>query len=140
MRSICLAFVFLVFNSPAFSASELIMFNSSYCEWCELWEEEVGVVYDKTWEARIVPIRRVDIHEPRPDGLKQIKPVIYTPTFVMIHNGLEVDRILGYPDEGHFWGLLDEMVKRLPTPLNGCLKKTKMAATGTDKRTGPNSC
>ena len=75
------------------------MFNSSYCE---LWEEEVGVVYDKTWEARIVPIGRVDIHEPRPDGLKQIKPVIYTPTFVMIHNGLEVDRILGYPGEGHF--------------------------------------
>ena len=144
MRSIYLAFyliwAFLVFAPPAFSASELIMFNSPTCEWCELWEEEVGVIYDKTREARIVPVRRVDIHDPRPDDLKQIRPVVYTPTFVLIDNGREIGRINGYPGEGHFWGLLDEMVKQLPIPLRACDEKKKMASTGTNAGAESTTC
>jgi len=26
-------------------AAELVMFDSPVCEWCEVWEEEVGIVY-----------------------------------------------------------------------------------------------
>ena len=48
MRSIYLFLVLLIFSTPAFLASELIMFNSPYCEWCEVWEEEVGIIFDKT--------------------------------------------------------------------------------------------
>lgn len=140
MRSIFLILAFLVFATPAFSASELIMFNSPYCEWCELWEEEVGIVYDKTWEARIVPVRRVDIHDSRPDDLKQIRPVVYTPTFVLINDGREVGRINGYPGEGHFWGLLDEIVERLPIPHRACNTKKEMVSTGLNVKTKPITC
>lgn len=128
MRSIFLVLAFLVFPTPAFSASELIMFNAPYCEWCELWEEEIGIIYDKTREARIAPIRRIDIDDGRPDDLKRIKPVIYTPTFVLIDNGREIGRIIGYPGEDFFWGLLNEMVGKLPVPLRACGEKREMAA------------
>jgi len=140
MRSIFLTLTFLVFASPAFSASELIMFNSSYCNWCELWEQEVGVVYEKTSEARVAPVRRVDIHDTRPGDLKWIKRVIYTPTFVLVDNGREVGRISGYPGEGHFWGLLDEMVEKLQPPVRGCNHKNKMASAETNAEEISRSC
>ena len=140
MRSIYLALAFLVFSAPAFSASELVMFNASYYEWCELWEQDVGVVYEKTWESRIVPIRRVVIHGTRPNDLKPIKAVIYTPTFVLIDNGREVGRITGYPGEGHFWALLDEMIKQLPVPLHGCDTKKNVVLIGTNTGAEPKTC
>ncbi len=140
MRSIYLTLAFLIFATPAYSASELIMFTSPYCEWCDLWEKEVGVVYHKTRESHIAPVRRVDIHGSPPDDLKQIRPVIYTPTFVLIDNGKEFGRINGYPGEGHFWGLLDEMVEKLPIPLRACDEKKKMALNGTNEGAEPNTC
>jgi hypothetical protein len=32
----------------------------------------------------------------------------------LLDDGREVGRILGYPGEGHFWGLLGELIERLP--------------------------
>jgi hypothetical protein len=90
---------------PLFAA-ELVMFEAGYCEWCERWHEEVGVVYEKTSEGRIAPLRRVDFHEPRPADLEGISNLRYTPTFILLDGRREVGRILGYAGEDHFWGLL----------------------------------
>ncbi len=90
------------------------MFRQAMCEWCEVWDDEVGVVYDKTREGRQVPIREVDIHDKRPGDLNDIKPVIFTPTFVLMDKGVELGRIMGYPGEDFFWGLLDQMLKKVP--------------------------
>ena len=144
MRSIYLIFyligAFLIFATPAFSAGEMIMFNSPYCEWCDLWEKEVGLVYNKTRESRIAPVRRGGIHDPRPDDLKQIRPAVFTPTFVLIDDGKEMGRITGYPGEGFFWGLLGEMVEKLPIPLRVCNEKKKMALSGTNAGGEPTTC
>lgn len=82
----------------------LIMFDSEGCEFCELWEREVGVVYAKTDEGRRAPLARHPLHEPEPVVLE--RPVRYTPTFVLARDGRESGRITGYPGEDHFWGLL----------------------------------
>lgn len=106
--------VTLSFSSATMGrAAELVMFYSPVCEWCEVWEREVGVVYSKTPEGRIAPLRRLDIDEPRPKTLSTIDAVIYTPTFVLMENGQEVGRILGYIGEYQFWGLLGPLVDRL---------------------------
>ncbi len=131
MRQIFLALALLVFASPAFSANELIMFNSPYCEWCALWEEEVGVTYGKTDEGRSAPIRRVDIDDERPSDLKKLKPVMFTPTFVLINNGQEIGRITGYPGEAFFWGLLDELIGKMEASVHGCKNRNLMAAAET---------
>lgn len=111
----CLAALMLLVSThktPTLAA-ELVMFHQEACEWCEVWDEEVGVVYDKTTEAKTAPLRRVDIHEDRPSDLAGIKPVVFTPTFVLTENGSEIGRIIGYPGEDFFWGLLGQLLARV---------------------------
>ena len=103
----------LLFATLPAAAAELIMFRQHACEWCEVWDEEVGVVYNKTPEAKSAPLREVDIHDDRPADLAKIKPVVYTPTFVLTEDGKEIGRIIGYPGEDFFWGLLGQMLARV---------------------------
>ena len=104
----------LLFAAPSASvAAELIMFRQDLCEWCEVWDEEVGVIYDKTGEGRRAPLRRISIHGPRPADLAPIDGVRYSPTFVLLDEGQEVGRIVGYPGEAHFWGLLEALLDEL---------------------------
>jgi hypothetical protein len=95
------------------AAAELVIFESPACEWCEAWDENVGVIYHKTEEGRVAPLRRVALHAPRPADLEDVDAVIYTPTFVLMEDGREFGRITGYPGEDHFWGLLAEMLGKL---------------------------
>jgi len=110
---VSVAFLFTVFaclSSAKAIAAELVMFESEGCEWCEIWNEEVGVAYTKTTEAEIVPLRRVDIDDDLPVDLKHLNGLVYTPTFVVMRGGQEVGRIIGYPGEDFFWQLLNEIM------------------------------
>ena len=69
-----------------------------------------------TDEGRQAPLRRVDIDSDRPRDLSGIKAVRYTPTFVIMDGGREVGRILGYPGEDMFYGLLNQILQRVPKP------------------------
>ena len=101
--------------APAIAA-ELVMFGSPHCPWCEAWESEVGAIYPKTAEGRLAPLRRVDIDQPWPPELAYIDRVVFTPTFVLLVEGREVGRILGYPGEAHFWELLDSLLRKVKNP------------------------
>jgi len=114
MAGMALAAAVLV--SAAARSAELVMFEASYCEWCAAWHEEIGPIYPKTAEARIAPLRQVDIDDPRPDDLADVDGIVSTPTFVLMENGEEVGRIAGYPGEDHFWGLLGMLLEKLETP------------------------
>lgn len=92
----------------------LVMFEQQNCEWCAAWFSEIGPIYPLTAEGKRAPIRRVDIHDPMPDDLAHIEGSRFTPTFVLVHDGQEVGRIRGYPGEDFFWGLLDQLMQRLP--------------------------
>ena len=109
----------LMLPNVAARAAELLMFESPLCEWCDMWHEEIGPIYPKTAEARCAPLRRLDISDPLPQSVTDIRPVIYTPTFVLVEDGREVGRIMGYPGEDFFWGLLAEMFADLRTPCIG---------------------
>ena len=112
VRCFLLAITVLSFSSPS-SAAELVMFESEGCEWCEVWDEEIGVAYAKTSEANIVPLRRVDIDDVRHADFKHLKGLIYTPTFVVMDNGKELGRITGYPGEDFFWQILNEILVKV---------------------------
>ncbi len=96
-------------------AAELVMFEQQACEWCAMWNEEIGPAYPKTEEGRRAPLRRVDIHAPMPDDLADIHPGRFTPTFVLVDDGEEIGRIRGYPGEDFFWGLLGQLLEKLDT-------------------------
>ena len=105
--------VVLLLCLPSASAVELIMVEEAGCPWCRQWNEEVGVIYDKTDEGRAAPLRRIDIHKAVPADLQFASPPVYTPTFILVDQGQEVGRIEGYPGEDFFWGLLQGLLKRL---------------------------
>jgi hypothetical protein len=92
---------------------ELLMFESSTCEWCDLWRAEIGPVYPKTDEGKIAPLRVISIHAEQPADLKAINGIVYTPTFVLWDGQREIGRILGYSGEIQFWGLLEVLLRKL---------------------------
>ena len=93
-------------QSPVF---KLIMFEELGCEYCDLWNEEIGAFYSKTPEGQFAPLTRVFKGDPR---VSQIKRVIYTPTFVVLHGDREIGRILGYPGEEFFWAFLGDILQK----------------------------
>ncbi len=98
-------------------AAELVMFDRAGCAWCLRWEKEIGPIYPKTEEGRLLPLRRISLDRPLPDGLGLAAPVRYTPTFVILDEGREIGRITGYIGEYAFWGLLSDMVAKFPERL-----------------------
>ncbi|HEC90243.1 MAG TPA: thioredoxin family protein [Alphaproteobacteria bacterium] len=94
-------------------AAELLMYKSPLCPWCKAWEKDIGSFYGKTDEAKMLPLRRLDIKKPVPKNLAYVKGVVYTPTFVVVDGKREVGRIVGYVSEDFFWGYLDGLMKKL---------------------------
>lgn len=96
-------------------ASELVMFEQAGCIYCQRWERDVGALYERTDEAKALPLRRVDIQNQKMSGVALASPVRFTPTFVVVDNGREVGRITGYSNDDAFWGLLDSLAAKLRT-------------------------
>jgi hypothetical protein len=100
-------------------AAELVMFAAPGCGWCAAWEAEVGVVYDRTEEGRRAPLRRVDKTADRPADLATVQNVAFTPTFILMEEGVEIGRIVGYPGENFFWPMLQDLLARLKPRSGG---------------------
>ena len=93
-------------------AAELIMVEQRGCLYCRMWHQDVGPdEYSRTTEGAFAPLRRIDLHAPRPGDIVFASPLRITPTFVLVEDGRELARIEGYPGEDFFWGLLDRMLR-----------------------------
>jgi hypothetical protein len=103
--------------APRADAAELVMFVEAGCPWCARWDREVGEAYAHSEEGRIAPLRRIDISMARRTGLRLAGAVTVTPTFVLVEDGIEVGRIIGYPGADFFWGMLGELIARLPATM-----------------------
>ncbi|MFL4469278.1 hypothetical protein ACERZ8_05115 [Tateyamaria armeniaca] len=102
---------------PAAAQTYLLMAEEVGCIWCARWNEDIGHIYPKTEEGQAAPLQRYDLHSETPDvTLKQ--RVHFTPTFILVQDGVEVGRIEGYPGEDFFWGLLTMMFERADIPLD----------------------
>ncbi|MGE3248241.1 MAG: thioredoxin fold domain-containing protein [Beijerinckiaceae bacterium] len=95
-------------------AAELLMFERSGCPYCVRWDAEVAPGYRASAEAKIAPLRRVDITRGQPKDVALSAPVRFTPTFVLVDNGKELGRITGYFDNATFWGVLGKLMAELP--------------------------
>ncbi len=87
------------------------MFERPGCVYCERWLKEVGPAYAMSEEGRKAPLRRVDLSLGMPKRLEALGRMRFTPTFVVLSCGQEKGRILGYPGEAPFWGLLDRILE-----------------------------
>ena len=111
LRTLAAAAAFALTTLPAWAA-ELVMVEEPGCMWCARWEAELGAIYPKTPEGQAAPLRKVEIVDTRSDatGITFARPVLFTPTFVLVEDGRELARIEGYPGEDFFWGLLGGML------------------------------
>jgi len=92
-------------------AAELVMIDRQGCAYCIAWKKEVGTAYPNTDLGAFAPLRIVDIREGAPNDVSFSRPAMFTPTFILIEQGVEIGRIEGYPGEDFFWGLLEKMLK-----------------------------
>ena len=101
----------LMVPASAFADTYLMMAEEDGCYWCAKWTKEIGHIYPKTAEGAAAPLKRFDVHSVVPD-VEFARRVHFTPTFILVDNGKELDRIEGYPGEDFFWGLLTMMLER----------------------------
>ncbi|WP_246831850.1 hypothetical protein [Thioclava sp. F36-6] len=95
------------------SEFRLLMVEQVGCIYCRMWNNDLAPIYPKTPEGKTAPLQRVDLHKPFPDDITITggKP-LFTPTFILLQDGVEVARIEGYASEDFFWGLLDQALKK----------------------------
>jgi thioredoxin-related protein len=94
----------------AASGVMLIMFEQEGCHYSQVWEENIGGSYHKTPEGKFAPLKKVDIHSD--EHVANVKPVVFTPTFVLYKDGHEVGRLTGYISDDFFWGLLGSLLRK----------------------------
>lgn len=104
----------LVLSAARADAAELVYVFEPGCPYCRLWDREIAPVYPKTAEGRQAALLPLDRRDPALAELKLVGPVRYTPTFVLVNEGVELGRIEGYPGEDFFWSRLDGLLERLP--------------------------
>lgn len=105
----------VAFAAPAMADLRLLMFEQQGCPYCRKWHNQLGDIYPKTTEGAVAPLRSVNLRKPVPDDITLTggKPQ-FTPTFVLVRDGVELGRITGYPGEDFFWGLLDKLLESEP--------------------------
>jgi hypothetical protein len=115
IRAVSAAVLMLTLASVS-HAAELVMYRTGGCAWCATWDQVIGPIYPKTEVGRRAPLRMVDLDAAKGSGVILQRPVRYSPTFVLADDGREIGRIEGYPGEDFFWGLLENLVLKLPGP------------------------
>jgi len=116
MRVLAAVVLALTFAAQAANAAELLMYRTAGCAWCATWDQVIGPIYPKTEAGRRAPVRMVDLGVAKDSDVLLQRPVRYSPTFVLVDRGREIGRIEGYPGEDFFWGLLENLVLKLPSP------------------------
>ena len=129
------AILFLTLATLPARAAELLMFEEPGCIWCQRWHAEIGPGYPASEEGKAAPLRRHDIRDGTPAGIRLERPVTMTPTFVLVDGGVERGRILGYPGAHFFYPMLAEQLQRLtptrPAPLPAQRDARNREATAT---------
>lgn len=88
---------------------KLLMVEEPGCGFCLRWMAEVAPGYRLSSEGLSAPLVIRDRGDPE---VRRFGRIVYTPTFILLRDGVERGRILGYPGPDFFWSLLGEMLRR----------------------------
>ena len=118
MRALLFASILIWPGIASTQDAQLLMGERDGCYWCERWNQEIGGIYPKTDKGERAPLVSVDINAPLPEGITLKRRIHYTPTFILLVDGVEHDRIEGYPGEDFFWGLLSMLIENAGLSLD----------------------
>ena len=115
IKSLIMVLIMLLATTAMWAAEprqgmELLMVEQAGCSYCLRWHAEVGPEYPVTDEGRAAPLLRADLREDLPASVTLSRPAVFTPTFILLVDGQERDRLEGYPGEDFFWAMLAAMI------------------------------
>ena len=98
----------LAAQSPQLSSSgvTLLLVEDRGCPYCARWDRDVGPGYARSPEGHFAPLVRR--YRGSPDVA--FLTVIYSPTFVVLKDGQEIGRIVGYSGPDFFWSQLSPLL------------------------------
>jgi thioredoxin-related protein len=89
---------------------ELLFVDRAGCSWCARFEKEVLPGYPHSDLGQAAPLARASLDAGQPKHVTLDEPIRFTPTFVLLTDGRETGRIVGYMDNGTFYGLLGKLI------------------------------
>lgn len=89
------------------------MVEQDDCPYCEKFLEEIGPIYPKTDEGKLAPLRQVHLSDKLAEQFVLLSPVTFTPTFILVEDEKEIDRLVGYQGDEYFWFLIGELLEKL---------------------------
>ena len=100
-------------SAAAAQGFRLLMIEQDSCIYCRIFNRDMAPIYAVSAEGRAAPLIRADLRGPWPQGVTLASRPAVTPTFILIGpDGVERDRLMGYPGEDFFWGYLARMFDR----------------------------
>lgn len=111
--SVCGALAAAWLALPAMAGDlRLMMVEQAGCAYCAAWDDEIAPAYPKTAEGRYAPLVRADLHRGPPEGVTYARPVLFTPTFILVGNdGTEIARMEGYVGQDFFWPVYSKLLQ-----------------------------
>lgn len=101
-------FLFTCFSSQA---AELLLVERDGCHYCAHWNKVIDPIYPNTDIGKKLPLKRMDLDKDKNHNYKFKTRIIYTPTFVVLENNVEIMRIEGFASEDFFWSRLEKFTK-----------------------------
>ncbi len=99
----------------AAEAARMVFLERGDCPYCRRWLRDVG---EQAWNRSDLGGRaalwRVDVAAGLPEALRFLTNWRFTPTFVLVRDGREVGRIIGYNGDLFFWQQAEVLIGRLP--------------------------
>jgi hypothetical protein len=92
---------------------EVLVFEHANCVYCRVFRRDVLPQYHQAVGANVAPLRFVDIAKDDTDGLGLNSRIDTLPTAVVMRNGREVDRIVGYWGPTGFFQLLSRILAKM---------------------------
>jgi thioredoxin-related protein len=112
-RIVGAAIVFALASIFPAQAAQLVMVDQRGCSYCVRFNKELAPAYASTPAGQIAPLRRVSPFKKWPADLANIKPITFTPVFILIDDGREVGRFFGYNGAENFWSQLNPLLAKL---------------------------
>lgn len=91
-------------------ALEVLVFEHADCIYCRVFRRDVLPRYHQAVRADAAPLRFVDIAKDDTAGLGLNSRIDTLPTVVVVRDGREVDRIVGYWGPTNFFKLLSHIL------------------------------
>ena len=91
------------------SSTALVMIEDRGCPYCQRFDAESRSSYENSAEGHLVPLVRRFRGDPE---IAFLERVVYSPTFVLLVEGREVGRALGYQGSDLFWMEIAGLMRR----------------------------